>query len=65
VGGVKSNWVHSALCQPRVIMMMKKLVESLAGETEVLGKKPAPVPLCPPQPPHAARMRTRATAVES
>jgi hypothetical protein len=34
IGGVKSNWVHSALrpligllCQPRVIMMMEKLVE--------------------------------------
>jgi hypothetical protein len=40
-----SNWVHSALrpllgllCQPRVIMMMEKLVEWLAGETEVLGE---------------------------
>jgi hypothetical protein len=31
-------------------MSMKHLVEwELAGETEVLGKKPAPVPLCPPQ----------------
>jgi hypothetical protein len=43
---VVSNWVHSAprqpiglLCQPRVIMMMEKLVEWwLAGETEVLGE---------------------------
>jgi hypothetical protein len=33
-GGVESNWIHSALwpvigllCQPRVIMMMEKLVE--------------------------------------
>jgi hypothetical protein len=33
-GGVESNWVHSALrppidllCQPRVIMMMAKLLE--------------------------------------
>jgi hypothetical protein len=41
-GGIK---VHSTLrplngllCQPRVIMMMKKLVEWLAGETEVLGE---------------------------
>jgi hypothetical protein len=38
--GVESNWVHSTLrpligllCQPRVIMMMEKLVEWLAGET--------------------------------
>jgi hypothetical protein len=36
---VESNWVHSALrppvgllCQPRVIMIMEKLVEWLAGE---------------------------------
>jgi hypothetical protein len=42
---VESNWVHSALrppiglsCQPRVIMMMEKLVEwLLAEENEVLG----------------------------
>jgi hypothetical protein len=27
--------------------------------------KPAPVPLCPPQIPHAARTRTRAAAVGS
>jgi hypothetical protein len=28
-------------------------------------RKPAPVPLCPPQNPHAARMRTRAAALGS
>jgi hypothetical protein len=28
-------------------------------------RKPAPVPLCPPQTPHAARMRIRASAVGS
>jgi hypothetical protein len=28
-------------------------------------RKPAPVPLYPPETPHAARMRTRATAVGS
>jgi hypothetical protein len=28
-------------------------------------RKPAPVPLCPPQPPHAAQTRTRAAAVGS
>jgi hypothetical protein len=26
-------------------------------------RKPAPVPLCPPQTPHAARMRSRASAM--
>jgi hypothetical protein len=34
-------------------MIMEKSVEWLAGETEVLGEKPAPVPLYPPQTPHA------------
>jgi hypothetical protein len=28
-------------------------------------RKPAPVPLCPPHTPHAARMRTRAAVVGS
>jgi hypothetical protein len=28
-------------------------------------RKPAPMPLCPPQTPHAARTRTRAVAVGS
>jgi hypothetical protein len=28
-------------------------------------RKPAPVPLCPPQTPHTARTRTRASAVGS
>jgi hypothetical protein len=68
-GGIK---VHSTLrplngllCQPRVIMIREKSVEWLAGETEVLEEKPAPVPLWPSQSPHAARTRTRAAAVGS
>jgi hypothetical protein len=68
---MESNWVHSTLrppvgllCLPYVIMMMEKVVEWwLAGETEILGRKPAPVPLCPPQTPHAARTWTCAAAV--
>ena len=36
----------------------------LTGETEVLGEKPVPVPLCPPQIPHGPiRDQTRASAV--
>jgi hypothetical protein len=42
---MESNWVHSALrpstgllYQPRVIMMMEKLVGRLARKTEVLGE---------------------------
>jgi hypothetical protein len=38
-----------------VIMTMEKLVERLAGDTEVLREN---VPLCPSQTPHAAPMRT-------
>jgi hypothetical protein len=37
----------------------------MAGEIEVLGENSAPMPLCPPQTPHAARTRTRAAAVGS
>jgi hypothetical protein len=42
-GGVKLGPLGTAatnvlLCQPRVIMMMEKLVELLKGETEVLGE---------------------------
>jgi hypothetical protein len=64
-GGIK---VHSTLrplngplCQPRVIMIMEKLVEWLAGETEVLGEnlpqcrfvhhKPHRLPVREPGPP--------------
>jgi hypothetical protein len=35
-------------------MMMEKLVEYLARETEVLVLVPVPVQLCPPQTPHAS-----------
>jgi hypothetical protein len=42
---MESIWAHSALrpligllCQPQVITMMEKLVEWLAGDTEVLGE---------------------------
>jgi hypothetical protein len=38
----------------------------LTGENRQLGEKPVPVPLCPPQTPHAlTRDRTRASAVKS
>jgi hypothetical protein len=38
----------------------------LAGETEVLGNKPAPAPICPPQIPlDQTRDLTRAAAVGS
>jgi hypothetical protein len=64
-GGIK---VHSTLrplndllCQPRVIMIMEKSMEWLAGETEVLGEnlpqcrfvyhKPHMLPVSEPGPP--------------
>jgi hypothetical protein len=67
--GVESK-VHSALrpligqlCQPRVIMMMGKIGGMISRGNRNTRRKPAPVPLCPPQTPHAARTRTRAAAV--
>jgi hypothetical protein len=62
LGPLGTAAINGLLCQPRVIMMMEKLVEWLAGETEVLGEN---LSLCPPQTPHAARTRTRAAAVGS
>jgi hypothetical protein len=65
--------VHSALrppisllCQPRVIMMMEKLVEWwLAGETEVLGENLSQCRFVHHKTHMPARMRTRAAAVGS
>jgi hypothetical protein len=37
----------------------------IGKENRSTQRKPAPVPLCPPQIPHTARMRTRAAAVGS
>jgi hypothetical protein len=36
LGQLGTEVTNGLLCQPRVIMMMEKLVECLAGETEVL-----------------------------
>jgi hypothetical protein len=70
--GVESNWIHSALrppigllCQPRVIMMMEKLVEWLAKETEVLGENLPQCPFAHHKPHMPTRTWTRAVAVGS
>jgi hypothetical protein len=67
---VESNWVRSALqppidllCQPRVIMMMEKLVEWLAGETEGLGENLSQCRFVHHKPHIPVRTRTRAAAV--
>jgi hypothetical protein len=67
-GGIKS---HSTLRQP----MASCAAPGDYDDGEIGGmigrgnrstrRKPAPVPLCPPQTPHAARTRTRAASVGS
>jgi hypothetical protein len=55
----------SILRIPQMIRVWRETVEWYwQGKTEELGKKPVPVPLCPPQIPHGlTRTRTRASAV--
>jgi hypothetical protein len=66
-GGIK---VHSTmrplnglLCQPRVFN--GEIGGMIGRGNRSTRRKPAPVPLCPPQTPHSARTRTRAAAVGS
>jgi hypothetical protein len=73
MGGGESNWVHSALRHTnRPIVPTQGDFDNGGIGGIMFGKgnqstlrKPAPVPLRPPQIPHAARMRTRAPAVGS
>jgi hypothetical protein len=70
-GGVDSNWVHSALrpliglfCQPRIIMMMEKLVEWWLAGKQMYSEKTCPsAALFPTNPTWPERARTRAAAV--
>jgi hypothetical protein len=43
----------------------REIGEMIGRENRSTRRKAAPVPLCPPQTPHAARTRTRAAAVGS
>jgi hypothetical protein len=56
-GPLDTAATNGLLCQPRVIM--------IGRGNRSPRRKPAPVPLCPPQTPHAPRTRTRAAAVGS
>jgi hypothetical protein len=70
---MESNWVHLALrppvgllCQPRVIMMLEKLVECLAGETTVLGGNLPQCRFVHHKPQHSSALtRTRASEMGS
>jgi hypothetical protein len=46
------------------LQVMEHRWNEIDRETEVLGERPVPVPLCPPKNPHGlTRVRTRAFAV--
>jgi hypothetical protein len=67
-GGIQLSPLGTAattglLCQPRVIMMIGGMMIGRGNRST--RRKPAPVLLCPPQTPYAARTRTRAAAVGS
>jgi hypothetical protein len=66
-GGVQLGPLGTAatiglLCQPRDVGEVAGMIGRGNRSTR---RKPAPVPLCPPQTRHAARTRTRAAAVGS
>jgi hypothetical protein len=63
--GVESSWVHLALPAP-VDYDDGKIGGMMIGRgNRSTRRKPAPVPLCPPKIPHAARTRTRAATLGS
>jgi hypothetical protein len=72
VRGVESNGVQSAL-RPPIGLLLPAPGDYDDGEIGgMIGsgnrsnlRKPAPMPFCPPQTPHAARTPTRAAAVGS
>jgi hypothetical protein len=65
LGPLGTAATNGLLCQPRVIMMMGEIGGMIGRGNQSTRRNPAPVPLCPPQTPHAARMQTRSAAVGS
>jgi hypothetical protein len=68
LGPLGTAVTNGLLCQPRVIMIDYddgEIGGMIGRGNRSTGRKLAPVPLCPPQTPHAARTRTRAAAVGS
>jgi hypothetical protein len=61
---VESNWVHWALPAP-VDYDDGEIGGMIGRGNRSTWRKPAPMPLCPPQTPHAAQTRTQAVAVGS
>jgi hypothetical protein len=69
---VKANSVHSALRPPMTYCASPGWLSWWSNGGMIIGKgnrntrrKPVPMPLCPPQIPHAVRTRTRVAAVGS
>jgi hypothetical protein len=61
--GVESNWIHSALrppigllCQPHGDYDDGEIGGMIGRGNRSTGKKPAPVPLCPPQTPRSSSL---------
>jgi hypothetical protein len=65
LGPLGTAATNGLLCQPRVIMMMEKSVEWLAGEIEVLGENLSQWRFVHHKPYMPARTRTRAAAMET
>jgi hypothetical protein len=71
VGVVESNWVHSALRPLKGLLPARgdyddgEIGGMIGRGNQSTRRKRAPVSLCPPQTPHAARTWTRAATVGS
>jgi hypothetical protein len=67
-GGVQLGPLGTATTNRPIVPALGDYDGEIGGmirrENRSTRRKPAPVPLCPPQTPHAVRMRTRAAAVK-